>query len=115
MLLKEDKHLIGQRIREQRKRKHLTQFMLAEKVGLHEKQISRIEAGLNYPTLISFIRIINTLDMNLDDFTQQETVQQNPLRDDILNIIKNANDRELKIYFDILEPLKKNLENYNNK
>lgn len=112
MLLKEDKQFIGKKIREQRKRKHFTQFMLAEKVGLHEKQISRIEAGLNYPTLVSFIRIINILDMDLSDFSQEEIPDTNPIRDDILNIIKNANNKELQIYLDILKTLKKNLENY---
>lgn len=112
MLLEENKLNIGKKIREQRKRKHLTQFMLAEKVGLHEKQISRIESGLNYPTLISFIKILNILGMDLNDFSQKETSKNNPLRDDILNIIKNANDKELKIFFDILNPLKKNLDNF---
>lgn len=86
--------------------------MLAEKVGLHEKQISRIESGLNYPTLISFIKILNILGMDLNDFAEKETIKNNPLRNDILNIIKNANDKELKIFFDILNPLKKNLDNF---
>ena len=112
MLLEENKLNIGKKIREQRKRKHHTQFMLAEKVGLHEKQISRIESGLNYPTLISFIKILNILGMDLNDFSKKEAIKNNPLRDDILNIIKNANDKELKIFFDILNPLKKNLDNF---
>ena len=112
MLLEENKLNIGKKIREQRKRKHLTQFMLAEKVGLHEKQISRIESGLNYPTLISFIKILYILGMDLHDFAEKETIKNNPLRNDILNIIKNANDKELKIFFDILNPLKKNLDNF---
>lgn len=116
MLIEEKDLNIGRRIREQRKRKNLTQFMLAEKVGLHEKQISRIESGLNYPTLISFIKIIKTLDMDLSDFINKETPESDPpnqLRDDILNIIKSADNKELKIYLDILKPLKKNLKNYN--
>lgn len=112
MFLEDNKLNIGKRIREQRKRKHLTQFMLAEKVGLHEKQISRIESGLNYPTLMSFIRIIETLDMELSDFTKQEKMKKNPLRDDTLNIIKQADDKELKIYYDILKSLKRNLKTY---
>lgn len=50
--------------------------------------------------------------MDLNDFAEKETIKNNPLRNDILNIIKNANDKELKIFFDILNPLKKNLDNF---
>lgn len=50
MILENDKKIIGNKFKEYRKSKQLTQFELAEKVGLNEKQISRIEAGLNYPT-----------------------------------------------------------------
>ncbi len=106
----EEKLLIGQKIREKRKRKHMTQFMLAEKVGLHEKQISRIESGLNFPNLISFLKIISVLDLKLSDFTYQNEIKENYLKDDIAYILKNANDTELKIYLDVLKSLKKNFK-----
>ena len=53
MILETDKKIIGNKFKEYRKSKQLTQFELAEKVGLNEKQISRIEAGLNYPTYLT--------------------------------------------------------------
>ncbi|MBQ8459037.1 helix-turn-helix transcriptional regulator [bacterium] len=108
----EDKVFIGKKIKEQRKRMRMTQFMLAEQVGLHEKQISRIESGLNFPTLTSFINIIAALDMNLNDFIQDKKAEINPIKDDIISIIRNADNNELKIYLDIIKSLKKNLKLY---
>jgi len=110
MFSEDYKTLIGSKIREQRKRKHMTQFMLAEKVNLHEKQISRIEAGQNYPNLISFVKIIETLDLDISNFFAGVNKEKDPLRQNLLNIIKTAADDELKIYSDILNPLKENLQ-----
>ena len=42
---------IGKKIKEQRKRLGLSQFELAELVDVHEKQIYRIETGLNTPSI----------------------------------------------------------------
>lgn len=113
MLFDSDKIYIGERIKESRKNKHLTQFMLAEKVRLHEKQISRIESGQNYPTLQSFFKIIDTLDMDLNDFSKESNTIKSPLKNSLIEIINSANDTELKIYSDILKPLRKNLKNIN--
>ena len=65
MILETDKKIIGNKFKEYRKSKQLTQFELAEKVGLNEKQISRIEAGLNYPTYLTFVKLLDVLDVNI--------------------------------------------------
>ena len=98
MLLETDKAIIGKKFREYSKSKHLTQFELAEKVGLNEKQISRIEAGLNYPTYLTFVKLTN-----------------NPLQDEVIHLIKNASEAELKMYIDVLKSLKKNFKNFQSK
>ena len=110
MLFESDKVTIGKKFKEYRKSKHLTQFELAEQVGLNEKQISRIEAGLNYPTYLTFIKLIEVLEVNITDFATQETVSLNPLRDEINHIIKSSNNFELKTYLDVLKSLRKNLK-----
>ena len=109
-MLELNKTIIGKKIKTKRKSKKLTQFELAEKVGLHEKQISRIESGLNYPTYVSFAKIINALDMDINDFIENSEVKTNPKQDEIFYILNSAKEDELKIYLDILKPLKKNLE-----
>ena len=110
MLLESDKVVIGRKFKEYRKSKRLTQFELAEKVGLNEKQISRIEAGLNYPTYLTFIKLLEVLEINISDFIEQAPLTNNPLQDEVINLIKTANDAELKTYLDVLKALKKNFK-----
>ncbi len=106
MRLETDKKILGQMIRKYRKMKNYTQFQLAELVGLNEKQISRIEAGQNYPTYITFAKLIEALEIKLEDITGQgkESPKQN-----IENILKNSSELEYSMYFDILKSVKSNL------
>ncbi len=106
-MITEDKKFIGQKIKQQRKRLKLTQFELAEKVGIHEKQLSRIEAGLHYPSLENFIKILRVLKINLREFEEKKEI--NPIKDDITQLLDDSNNKELKIYRDVIISIKKNL------
>ena len=112
MILETDKKIIGNKFKEYRKSKQLTQFELAEKVGLNEKQISRIEAGLNYPTYLTFVKLLDVLDVNILDFVQSAPLTNNPLQDAIMHLTKNADNIEFKTYIDVLKSLKRNLKNF---
>lgn len=105
-----NKKIIGSKIKQQRKRLGLTQFDLAEKVGLHEKQISRIESGLNYPTFENFVNIINALKLNMSDFSPENVSENNELKDELFFIIKNSSVYQLKMYLDVINAIKKNLK-----
>ncbi len=106
-MITENKKFIGEKIKQQRKRLKLTQFELAERVGIHEKQLSRIEAGLHYPSLENFIKILRVLKINLCEFEENKEI--NPLKDDIFQLINESSDNELKIYKDIILSIKRNL------
>lgn len=107
LMITENKKFIGEKIKQQRKRLKLTQFELAERVGIHEKQLSRIEAGLHYPSLENFIKILRVLKINLCEFEENKEI--NPLKDDIFQLINESSDNELKIYKDIILSIKRNL------
>lgn len=106
-MIAEDKKFIGQKIKQQRKRLKLTQFELAEKVGIHEKQLSRIEAGLHYPSLENFIKILRVLKINLCEFEENKEI--NPIKDDINQILNDSDSKELKLYRDVIVSIKQNL------
>lgn len=107
-MIAENKKLIGQKIKQQRKRLKMTQFELAEVVGIHEKQLSRIEAGLHYPTLENFIKILGALNLNMCEF-EQKAKEINPIKDDINQLLDNSDNMELKIYHDVIKSIKQNL------
>ena len=51
--------------------------------------------------------------MDLNDFSKESNTIKSPLKNSLIEIINSANDAELKIYSDILKPLRKNLKNIN--
>ena len=52
-----DKTFIADKIKYRRKKLGLTQSELAEKIGISEKHLSKIETGKNYPSLDNFFKI----------------------------------------------------------
>ena len=53
--------LIGDRLRNARKERHLTQAVLAQKVDIAAKYLSNIECGEKLPKLETFIELVNAL------------------------------------------------------
>ena len=66
--MKPIKKLLGERIREVRKGKGLTQEQLAELVGVEPRHISRIEGGYNSPSIERLAKISEALDVPIRDF-----------------------------------------------
>lgn len=66
--MKSTKTLLGNRIREIRKAKGLTQEQLAELVDIEQKHVSRIELGKNAPTVDRLDQLSKVLNVPLRDF-----------------------------------------------
>ena len=57
---------LGNRIRKIRKEKYLTQFALAEEVGVSPNFLGDVERGVKSPSLETIVCIANVLDVSLD-------------------------------------------------
>ena len=104
-MLNIDKKYIGQKIKEARKAQKMSQFELAEKTNLHEKQIYRIEAGENSPSLDNFLRIVNVLNLKIDYFNDIKLPQNKNILN-ILEILKNSNEKEIELYLQLIKTVK---------
>ncbi len=104
-MLKKDHLFIAEKIKRQRKRLNLTQASLATKVGLTEKQISRIESGTNYPTLDNFFKILEALNLRLEDFSI-ESSKISETKEELLSLINLTDEKILKSYLKVLKALK---------
>lgn len=104
-MLNLDKKYIGQKIKEARKAQKMSQFELAEKTNLHEKQIYRIEAGENSPSLDNFLRIANVLNLKIDYFNDIKLPQNKNILN-ILEILKNSNEKEIELYLQLIKTVK---------
>ena len=102
-----EKEYIAEIIRKARKQKGLKQAQLAEKVGISEKHLSKIETGKNYPALDNFFKIIEVLDLSFKDFgldmTEELPVQKLKLQ----RIINTSSEEQINAYLDIIECMQK--------
>ena len=112
----EDEWLTANGIEEYRRLCGLTQAELAEKIDISTKQISRLELGDFYPSLNTFFKIVETLNMDLNDFMLKAPNDDNKIRIKLVNAIYNASEEELSFYDRLLTfandevaELKKNL------
>lgn len=81
---------IGRNLRDIRLSRGFKQHELAEKAGVEDKTISRIEVGGNYPSLNLLVKLANVLNCNLMDFVRTET------DDAVKSSIKELNANEIQ-------------------
>lgn len=101
---------IGQRIKQQRMEKGLTQERLSEAIGVGPSHMSHIESGSTVPSLEVFISILNVLDCSADELLCRETKAGKPLLNSWLSeIIADCDPVETKILSDIVISAKQTL------
>lgn len=89
---KELKEFVGKRIREERKRRKLTQKELADKVGVAHNTVSSYENGTNAPEQNMIFKIATALDIKVDDlFPSREYHPQEEKFLDRIESLKTAN------------------------
>ena len=75
--------MLGKRIKKARMKLNMTQYALAEDVGVSQTFLGDIERGIKAPSITTAIRLANVLDMSLDVmFAESLTNQIN--EDDIV-------------------------------
>lgn len=110
----EDKDFIAKKIRFYRRKNKLTQAELAEKIGVSAKQLSRIEMATYAPSLITFLKILDVLGIDICEFGVNNKTNENILRDKIIKLIYGATDAELKVCYEVLNSLLSNIKSIKN-
>lgn len=96
------KKLFGQRIKQLRKNKKLTQEELAELIWMDPQHFCKMENGSHFPSLKNLIKLATALDIEVKDlFCYNETEHNATLRK-INSAIKRLNEKELKFLQQIL-------------
>lgn len=112
-----DKIQIGKRIRAARKAKGMTQAQLAEAVSMHEKHISKIEAGKFHPTYENMCKIFKVLNMELftSSVCNNTPLEENKVKIEFLKIVNTSSDGELEFYLITLKVIQKILNAFKTK
>ena len=101
---------IGQRIKQKRNEKGLTQEKLAEMVGIGPSHMSHLESGKTVASLDVFIALCNVLECSADELLCREiTVDQPLLNNWLTSLVADCDANEMKILTDILISAKNTL------
>lgn len=75
----DNKKLLGQKVRQLRKRHKYSQEQFAELIGIDPNSVSRIECGVHYPSLDTLEKIAKTLKVEMRDlflFSNKESAEE---------------------------------------
>ena len=110
----DDKKFIGKTIQSLRKTANIKQSELAEKIGISEKHLSKIETGKNLPSLNNFLKMAQILKFSLNDFGIKEENIDDKYKEFLLKLIYSASDKEKRAYCEILKTQNNIIKMYNN-
>jgi transcriptional regulator with XRE-family HTH domain len=82
---------LGERIREERLRLHLTQAALAEDIEISDTYMGSIERGERSLTLDTLVRLVNRLGVTVDYMLAESVSNSDPM---ILEQFKQITDRQ---------------------
>jgi transcriptional regulator with XRE-family HTH domain len=68
--------LVGRKIRQLRRQRKLTQVELAQRVGIHQSDLSRMEQGEYKVGLDTLLKILQTFDLSIGEFFDEGTRSQ---------------------------------------
>lgn len=103
-----DKETIGKKIRQIRKEKGFSQEELSEKIDISPRHMCTIENGNSFPSIETFIKIAEILDININDFFNLNVENNDNLRAEIYSLIQTSTVQELKLIQNIITAIHNN-------
>ena len=104
--------LLGQRIKELRKRNGLTQAALAEVIGMETTNLCKLENGGQIPKEENIEKLAKVFDVPIKDlFEFGHLKSRENLQEKLIEIIKNAPQKELELYYKIITDLCEHIYN----
>lgn len=107
--------IIGKRIKEARKKKHLSQAQLCELVGLSDGYISYIETASKGVSLDALVRIANALNVTADELLAENlTNRQICLNGEFADLLGDCNAYERRVLIETARAMKRILRENKN-
>ena len=102
---------MGKRLREARQKKGYTQHSLARIANISNVYLGEIERGLKAPSLSSFIKLIEALDISADFILRDElTSGKEYIYDEIIQKLNHLTPKQRKTAADILDAYLRNID-----
>lgn len=99
--------IIGNRIREIRKSRKITQAQLAEMSGIEPSNISHIERAATKLSLPTLINISNALEVTLDEIVYDNLKKSEHVSSSLINkLLEDCTSEELKAIAEVIKTTK---------
>lgn len=95
--------MLGKRIKTERTNKRLTQFALADEIGVSQNYLGDIERGVKAPSVTTAIRLANVLNVSLDTLFA-DSLDVNLSEDEEIYLT----DKQLKVLKKVVKEIKDN-------
>lgn len=105
-----DKIYIATILKNARKRSNLKQSQLAEITGISEKHLSKIETGKNYPSLDNFLKMVEILNISLEDLGINSKNTDSKEKEELIKIINTSSQNQIEAYLDIVRSAKRHVK-----
>lgn len=101
-----DKKTIGKRIREERKKQHLTLEKLSAEADMGLVYLGEIERGVKMPSLTALIKIANALDTSTDVILRDGVAAAKPyVLSEVTERMKDLKPSQVKLINDVFEAM----------
>ncbi len=101
-MMYDDKKFIGEIIKNARKSLKMRQSELAEKIDMSDKNLGNIENGKQFPQINNFFKILEVLNLSVEDFGVNIAKNENKLRNDLIKKIYEFDEITLKICSELI-------------
>ena len=99
---------LGQVIKKARKHHNLTIEALAEKIGVSERYLYRIENEGKKPSFDVLYSLVRTLSISSDSIFYPEKPSKESEIEDLVRMLYNCNERDLEIVKAVVKAINKN-------
>ncbi len=103
-----DKEIIGKKIRQLRIERGFSQEELSEKIDISPRHMCTIENGNSFPSIETFIKIAQILEIDINEFFNLTKINDDKLRNEIYNLVQISSVKELGLIKDIIGAIHKN-------
>ena len=110
-MLYDDKKFIGSVIKNARKKAKLSQAQLSELIDMSDKNLGNIENGKQFPAVNNFLKIIEVLNLSLEDFGAKSITKRATRKDELVGKILGASENKCCAFLDIIKTADKYIKN----
>lgn len=104
--MKDNKILLGRKIKEIRKKSKYTQETFSELIGIETSSLSNIETGKSYPSMLTVLNIIEKLNLKPQDLFDYDYFQSAEiLENEMTEIIKRLPDEKKRLLYRIIKTM----------